>query len=102
MQQPSAVRKIVRLYGLYLYLIVLCMVIFYNIFNDRFVMKQYSHNAKLSAYSIAVIYNLVNSSSFVAQAHLSTLTRHVDMMNLLFSKGLPEDEGRLSSPYTLD
>lgn len=59
----------------------------------RFIMKQYSHNAKLCVYAIAVVYNLVSASSTVAQNHLSLLAGHVDMLNLIFSKGLPEDKG---------
>ena len=95
MQQPNATRRIAKLYGTYSSLTALCMFFFPIVLSNRFVMRQYSHNAKIGAYSIAVIYNLVNSSSVTAQAHLSMLTRHVDMMNLIFSKGLPEDEGSL-------
>lgn len=94
MPHPSAPMTTVRLFGAYSSQTALCkQIIYIKKVMYRFIMKQYSHNAKLCVYAIAVVYNLVSASSTVAQNHLSLLAGHVDMLNLIFSKGLPEDKG---------
>lgn len=59
--------------------------------SSRFLMKHYSHNTKLSAYAIAVVYNLVNDT--YDSSHLEYIVRNVDIMNLIYSRGLSEEGG---------
>ena len=58
-------------------------------------MKHYSHNAKLTSYAIAVLYNLVNyqESMPCEFAHLEYVVKNRDVMHLVFSRGLPDNEG---------
>lgn len=58
-------------------------------------MKHYSHNAKLTSYAIAVLYNLVNYQGLTPRefAHLEYVVKSRDVMHLVFSRGLPDNEG---------
>ena len=62
---------------------------------SRFLMKHYSHNSKLTSYAIAVVYNLVNykDPSPRDYSHLEYVVRNRDVMHLIFSRGLPDNEG---------
>ena len=68
-----------------------------------FLMKHYSHNAKLTSYAIAVLYNLVNYQESTPRefAHLEYVVKSRDVMHLVFSRGLPDNEemSSLASPW---
>ena len=62
---------------------------------SSFLMKHYSHNAKLTSYAIAVLYNLVNYQESPPRefANLEYVVKSRDVMHLVFSRGLPDNEG---------
>ena len=70
---------------------------------SSFLMKHYSHNTKLTSYAIAALYNLVNYQESTPRefAHLEYVVKSRDVMHLVFSRGLPDNEcfalGRYSS-----
>lgn len=57
----------------------------------RFLMKHYSHNIKLSSYAIAVVFNLANDT--YNTSHLESIVGNIDVMNLIYSRGLSEEGG---------
>ncbi|KAK8826037.1 hypothetical protein WA556_003767 [Blastocystis sp. ATCC 50177/Nand II] len=63
----------------------------------NFLLKHFSHNTKITTYTLAVLYNFVNDSASLPR--LAEFTHTADSVNLLFARSLSEDYTDTSSEW---